>query len=240
MKQGLASSRRRGGFTLFEMLIAVVILLALAGSLTTALRGQKGLMTAGDTDARLQEAGERMLKAILTDMKRSGVVTLVNDYPFLFNEGDATADWQGVATPGFAAHVHPAPTHAAQAGDLDFGVTREIVFVLPQDADGDQIPDVDANGALLWAPNEISYVLVTRADGINYLERRVDGANGRVIGMFVERLAFDDNASTQLTPDPVPLGAIQVQIFLRQQDQAGLVHRYVARGLVRMMNGATL
>jgi prepilin-type N-terminal cleavage/methylation domain-containing protein len=229
-----------GGFTLFEMLIAVVILLALAGSLTTALHGQKGLTTAGDTDARLQEAGERILKSILTDMKRSGMVTLGNAYPFLFNEGDATADWQGVATPGFAAHAHPPPAHAAQPGDPDFGVTREIVFVLPQDADGDQVPDVDPNGQLLWGPNELSYVLVTRADGINYLERRVDGANGRVVGMFVERIAFDTNASTQLSPDPVPLGSIQVQVFLRQVDQQGLVHRYVARGLVRMLNGAIL
>jgi hypothetical protein len=122
-------------------------------------------------------------------------------------------------------------------GDPDFGVTREIVFVLPQDADGDQVPDIDAAGDLIWGAAELSYVLVTRADGINYVERRTDGANGQVIGMFVERLAFDDNDSTQLSPDPVPLGAIRVQVFLRQVDQEGLVRRYAASATVRMRNG---
>jgi prepilin-type N-terminal cleavage/methylation domain-containing protein len=228
----------RGGFTMLEMLIAATILLILAGSLTASLSSMRGVTNAGDVESRLQESGERILKAILTDMQRSGFVLVGGiDYPFLFNEGNANENWQAVPNGAFGVHTHPAPTHAAVVGDPDFGVTREIVFVLPQDADGDQVPDIDAAGDLIWGAAELSYVLVTRADGINYVERRTDGANGQVIGMFVERLAFDDNDSTQLSPDPVPLGAIRVQVFLRQVDQEGLVRRYAASATVRMRNG---
>ena len=228
----------RTGLTLIEMIIGLTILLLLAGSLTQSLGNMKGLTTAGDTNGRLQEAGERMLADIVDDMKRSGFVQQgLKDYPFLFNEGDASANWQGVGVNGFGVHSHPAPAHAAQAGDIDFGVTREIVFLLPQDADANGVPDLDASGDLVWDAREFSYVLVTRPDGINYLERRVDGAGARKVGMYVERIAFDDNASTLLTPDPVPLGAIRVQVFLRQQDESGMVHRYTARAVVRMRNG---
>jgi prepilin-type N-terminal cleavage/methylation domain-containing protein len=229
----------RGGFSLLEVLVATTILLVLVGSLATTLGAMKGVTTAGGTQSRLQEAGERILKLIAKDMKRSGFVQVGGkDYPFLFNEGNADQDWQGTPTAGFSVHSHPAPTHAAQPGELDFGLTREAVFALPQDADADGVPDIDVNGALVWDAQEFSYVLVTRPDGINYLERRTDGTDGRVIGMFVERIAFDHNASTLLTPDPVPLGAMRVQVFLRQQDGEGSVHRYTARAVVRMRNGA--
>jgi prepilin-type N-terminal cleavage/methylation domain-containing protein len=234
------SPAARSGFTLLEMLIAATILLILAGSLTASLANMRGVTSAGDVESRLQEAGERILKSILTDMKRSGFVQVgPNDYPFLFNEGNANQDWQGIPIAGYAVNGHAAPVHAAVAGDPDFGVTREIVFVLPQDADADQVPDIDAAGDMVWSAQELSYVLVTRPDGINYLERRTNGANGRVIGMFVERLAFDHNASTLVTPDPVPLGAVRVQVFMRQADQDGLVHRYTAGATVRMRNGPT-
>jgi hypothetical protein len=223
---------------MLEMLIAVTILLILAGSLTASLGSMRGVTTAGDVESRLQESGERILNAIVTDMRRSGFVQVgANAYPFLFNEGNADENWQAVPTGGFAVHNHPAPAHAAVVGDPDFGVTREIVFVLPQDADADGVPDLDAAGDLAWAAQELSYVLVTRADGINYVERRRNGANAQVMGMFVERMAFDDNASTLLTPNPVPLGAIRVQVFLRQVDQEGLVRRHVSSATVRMRNG---
>lgn len=231
-------SNSRSGLTLIEVLIGTTILFILMGSLTRSLTSLKGVTTAGDTNGRLQEAGERILKTISDDMKRSGFVTIgAKDYPFLFNEGDANSNWQGTPTNGFAAHNHAAPNHAAGPGEIDFGVTRELVFTLPQDADENGVPDVDAAGALAWDAREFSYVLVTRPDGINYLERRADGGAIQKVGMFVERVAFDTNETTLLEPNPVPLGAVRIQVFLRQQDEVGLVHRYTARAVVRMRNG---
>ncbi len=235
------SRNRRAGFTLLEIVISTTLLLLLAGSLVQALDALKGVTTAGSVESKLQQAGERALLRIIDDMKRSGFVTLDlggfnQSFPFLFDGGDATVSWQGFAPPtGMGVHTHLAATKQAQAGEPDFGLDREIVFVLPADFDGNGVPDVDANGELVWDPAQISYTLVTRLDGLNYLERRVNGVNPTKAAMFVERIAFDDNTSSGGVA--VPLGAIRIQVFMRQNDDNGQVHRHTARAMVRMRNG---
>ena len=134
-------------------------------------------------------------------------------------------------------HTHVGAIKHAQPGEAGFGLDREVVFLLPADFDADGVPDVDANGQLVWDPQQASYTLITRPDGINYLERRVGGLNPTKVAMFVERIAFDDTASTTLPGVPaVPVRAIRIQLFLRQTDAKGQVHRFTARATVRMRN----
>lgn len=231
----------RAGFSLVEMAIGVVVLFILAASLTQSLSALRGGTVSGSVESRLQLMAERIMDAVKADLKRSGVRSIAPgaNVPYLFDEGNA----QGA----FAAHAHPAAHHSAHIGESDYGRTREIVFTLPLDADDrnpatvlptpDGIPDVDVDGALVWDPTQYSFVVVTRADGINYVERRANGGNGRTIGHHVERLTFDTS-----TTDPVniPVGACRIRLWLRERDEEGTLHRHFLESVVKLRNGGGL
>jgi hypothetical protein len=134
-----------------------------------------------------------------------------------------------------AVHAHAPAAKLAQPGDPDFGPNHEIVFVIPDDANGDGVPDIDANGDIVWSTDQISYVLVTRADGNNYVERRRNGVNNQKVVMNVERLVFDDTTSSG-GGAAVQVDTVRIQIHLRQVDPQGLVHRYVAQTSLRLRN----
>lgn len=231
----------RGGFSLVEMAIGVVVLFVLAAGLTQSLSALRGGAVSGSVESRLQAMGERIMTAVQTDLKRSGLRDLGGgaNLPYLFDEGNA----QGA----FALHAHPPAQHSAHIGETDYGRTREIVFSLPLDVDDrdpatlvptpDGIPDIDGDGGLVWDPIQYSFVVVTRPDGINYLERRANGGNGRVVGHHVERLTFDTS-----TTDPVniPVGACRVRVWLRERDEGGTLHRYFLESVVKLRNGGGL
>jgi hypothetical protein len=164
-------------------------------------------------------------------------VTPGTAFPYTFESGDSLFN---------DAHDHlPADEHA-EPGEPDFGSDREIVLILPRDEDTlgppavvgvpDDIPDLDVNGELIWGAQEFSYVLVTSPDGINRLERRVDGAApGQVMASWVERVRFDDFHS-----DPLAIpnsGSVRVRLWLRKPDSGGTVHRWTGEAMVRMRNG---
>jgi len=226
----------RAGFTMVEVAIAATILILIAGSLITALDGLRGVTITGSSQTKLQAAGERALTSIIADIKRSGaVVQGGNNYPFIFEAGDASETVFGVPIGGFGVHTHAPAAKAAQPGDLDFGANREMVFLQPADANADGRPDLDVNGALIWDAREFSYVVVTGAvDGRNYLQRRTDGVAPRTVASGVERLVLDDSASSGFA---IPLDSIRVQLFLRDVDEKGITHRYTAQAVVRMRNG---
>jgi len=170
--------------------------------------------------------GERAFARIIADLRRSGSVTVgANNYPYLFDDGNAGGT--------FAAHSHAPAQHEAQAGDPDFGSTREIVFALPADADGNGVPDTDAAGNLVWGAAESSYVLVTRATGVNALERRTNAAQPEAVATYVERVAFDTNA-TDIT---IPLDAVRVRIYFRLQEPNGFLYRNFVETVVKLRNG---
>ena len=231
-----ASKSTTAGFTLVEMAIATTILLLIAGSLVTALDGLTGITVTGSTESKLQAAGEHAMSMIIADIQRSSGPVVLNGktYPFLFENGDASQNWAQTPVAGFDPHTHPPAASQAQPGDPDFGPDREMVFLQPADADNDGRPDIDPNGQLVWDPTEFSYVVVTGAlDGRNYLQRRRDGAGPRTAASGVERIVFDDAASSGFT---IPLDSIRVQLFLREVDQERRVHRYTAQAVVRMRN----
>jgi hypothetical protein len=149
-----------------------------------------------------------------------------NSYPYLFQDGNATG--------AYAASAHAPASHTAASGDADFGPNQEIVFVQPADADGDNRPDLDGSGQMVWSEDQYSYVVVTRADGTNVLQRRTNGGANRTIAHHVERIVFDDNASSGFV---VPLRAIRVRIWFRDRDGRGSLHRYFTEAVVKLRNG---
>lgn len=228
----------RLGFTLVELAIGSGILFLLAASLVQSIARLRGLTTTGSTQTQLQNMGEKAMAAIVGDLRRSGFANVgvgLTAYPHLFDDGAATG--------AYAIHSHPAASDDAAPGDNDYGPNREIVFVQPLDADDDTstanglhpdgIPDVDALGQRVWDTLQYSFVVVTHADGINYLERRTNGANPRVIAHHIERITFDD-VNSDIT---LPLDTVRVRIWFREQDADGTLQRYFAEARVHLRNG---
>jgi len=239
----------RAGFTLLELTISATILFLLAAMMVEAVDQIGSLGRAGGTAARLQMGAAEALTRITTDLHSSGFVNANGKtYPYLFEDGAADSD--------FAVHAHvPAAEHAA-AGEADEGVNREMVCAIPafvsvvQGDDGANyppdavpggvtvvkvydVPQIDANGSAIWSVDEVSYVLVTAADGVNELQRRVNGASPTVLARGVERILFDTGAIDLA----VPLRAVRVRLWLRLPDGEGTVHRHFAEAVVRLQNG---
>ena len=221
------TTNHRGGFTLIEASIGIGLLSIVLGTLALAMNGMRGLAMSSKERSAMQTSGQEALVEIIRDLGRSGIVA-VDDvrFPVLFENGDP-----GELVPD---HVHvPADEHA-ENGDPDFGPDREILFLLPRDEDGDRRPDIGEDGRLLWNEDVISYVVVTRQDGTNYLERRVNGLNPQVVALYVERVIFDDAASSGFE---IPMGSIRVRLFLRKLDGGGTVRRHFTEGVVSLRNG---
>lgn len=221
--------RRAGnpGFTLVEVSIATGLLVLVLGALAWAIDGMRGLAESGKERSALQTGGQAALLEIMRDLGRSGIVE-VDDlrFPVVFDGGDPGEE--------FPDHVHEPAAEHAEPGEPDFGRDREILFLVPRDEDGDRAPDVDDEGALIWGDSVISYIVVTRVDGTNYLERRVDGAEPRIVARFVERVLFDDAASSQYQ---IPLGSVRVRLFMRKIGIGGHVQRYFTEAVVALRNG---
>lgn len=216
----------RAGFALLEMMIGVAILLLLVGTLTQSLRSLSQGNSYAEIDGELQAQAGRAMHAVIASLKPSGFVSLDgNSFPYLFEDGNAAG--------AYMASAHEAPNHSAVAGDPDFGPNREIVFVQPADADADGRPDIDAAGRLVWSGDQQSYVVVTRRDGVNVLERRTNGGAAKPIASHVERITFDDNASSGFE---VPLRSIRIRIWLRKTDETGAVHRAFTESVVKLRN----
>jgi hypothetical protein len=210
-----------------ELTIGVTILLVLIGSLMQSLSSlSRGTVTA-DINSDLQVQGEQAMGAIIEDLKRSGFASVgANAFPYLFLDGNATG--------AYAASAHPAAVHTAKVGEADFGPNREMVFLQPADANADNRPDISAAGQMIWNATQFSFVVVTRADGVNVLERRTDGVSPRKIAHHIERVAFDDNTTSGFQ---VPMRAIRVRIWFRRRDERGAIHRFFTEAVIKLRNG---
>ena len=219
--------RRRRGSTLIEVTIGVSLLLLLIGTLSETLHSLERGTVVAQIDSQFQAQAQFALRRIVDDLKRSGFATIAGEnYPYLFLDGDA----QGA----FVANAHAPAVHTAAPGDPDWGPNREMVFLQPADADGDGRPDLDAGGRMIWSADQFAYVLVTRRDGVNVLERRTNGAAPRKIAHHVERITFDDNTTSLFQ---VPLRAIRVRIWFRRWDERGALHRLSVEAVVNLRNG---
>lgn len=221
-----ATRAARAGFSLLELVVGSALLVILAGALTQSISGLRGLASSGSLRSDLAEDAERALESIVADLKRSGAGFAGGQlYPAFFQDGAA-------AGPD-AVFAHGAAPDRAGPGEPDFGPDREIVLLRPADLDADGRPDIDGAGDLAWDGVRVAYVRVAGPDGTGELQRRTSDGRVRRLAGRVERVVFDDNASSGFE---VPLGSIRARVFLRGTDETGRLYRHVAEAVVRPRN----
>lgn len=217
----------RSGFSLLEASFATALLILVFGGLAAAIRSMQQLAHTAKERGAVQTEGQDALVEIVQDMRRSAVTLAAGvRYPILYTDGDPG--------PGYPEFTHLPANKSGEPNDEDSGPDQAILFLLPRDEDGDRRPDVNENGELIWDDAVHGYVLVTGPDGVNRLERRQEGQPARVVARFVERLVFDDAASSNWE---IPLGSVRVRLFFRKPDASGQVQRFFTEGIIALRNG---
>ena len=185
-------------------------------------------------------------------------------YPYYFEDGVADAPFTVHSHPPADSEadaddsdfgpnreiVFVLPSDLDDDGRPDVDTDDDLTPELDGDGDGTRTDSAsDTNGiwdparntvhpesGVVWSHDEISYVVITGPDGVNYLERRVNGdpASGRRIARYVERVVFEDAAAAGITDS---LESVRVRIFLRKRDDSGLLFRRSAEVWVKLRNG---
>jgi len=258
----LTNKHRRAGFTVVELILVISVLGFLASALIESSVNMSRVTSTGNVKSLLQMEGEKALNAMITDLKRSGFV-FVNgkNSPAIITDGvaddpafaahDHPLPNQTIA-PGdidfgpLQEVVFVLPADMDGDGRPDMDIDGNGVPELDANQDGVRtedpgdivawnagVNDIDLNTGVVWSHDEISYTVVTQADGRNYLERRVNGANPRQIARDVERIECD-RTDTDAT---VALGSLRVRIFFRTTNSAGALFRHMNEVTIKLRNG---
>ncbi|MCP3915556.1 MAG: type II secretion system protein [bacterium] len=265
MMRAYPTKVRRAGLTLIELILVAVVLGLLATMLVEASTTMGRVTSSGNVQGVLQQEGEKALKRILADMRSAGTATVNGAaYPIVFDGGTAPPPYGANSHPPAGQEAEPGdPDEGVMReivfvlpADLDSDGRPEI------DVDGDGVPELDGDGdgtrtdesgdtdglwdptqntidaetGLVWAHDEVSYVVITRPDGINYLERRLNGdaATARRIARNIERVQFDTALSSGFE---IPLDSVRVRVFFRDRDSAGTLYRHDVEVVLRLRNG---
>lgn len=226
-KERVGTGHQQSGTTLLEMTMVVLIIGCLTLGLCKLFAAANSLFRAGDVKADIEEHGRIAMMNIANDLRQTGYFTdpVTNkSYPYIFTNGAAQAP--------FSLHAHTPAQHQAEPGSIAYGPTREIVFRITADLDGDGVRTSSATGQIEWGPDEISYVLVTAPDGVNQLERRSNGGSPAIVARYVERICFDDSS----TDSSVPYGQVRLILHMRKTTTDGRVVKANYSTLVKMRN----
>lgn len=264
MKTLRALHPSRAGVSLIEVVLAASLLTLLARALVESANSMSLVTSRGSIRALLQVEGQKAVRALIDDLGSSSIrVVNGKSFPYTFDDAEAAFPFAAhthsppsmEAVTGDAdfgilreiVFVRPADLDADGRPDMD----TDLNGVPELDGDGDGarsesfddlngiwIPadnTVDSESGVVWPHTEWSYVLTTRADGINCLQRRMDGdpASAKTIATHVERIQVDTAATCQWT---IPLDSVRVQIFFRRRDERGVLFRYTAQVVVAIKN----
>jgi prepilin-type N-terminal cleavage/methylation domain-containing protein len=221
------AGRDEDGFTLLEMMMVVIMISCLTLGLFKLFAAANTLFRSGDVKADIEEHGRMAMMSIANDLRQTGYFTdpvSGKSYPYIFTDGNAQSP--------FSSQWHAAAHHSAEAGSPAHGPTREIVFRMTADLDGNGVRTSAATGQIEWGPAEISYVLVTASDGVNELQRRVNGGSPTIVARYVERVCFDDSA----TDSNVPYGQVRLTLHMRKTTTDGRVVKTIYSTLIKMRN----
>lgn len=214
------------GYTILEMAISMVILGIVLAGVFSVLAASRSIFQTGITLSSLQDQARKALDQITREVRQSG--TVINDpyspYPYLFVDGNAEGYYEH--------HWHPPAVSHSSPGDPDYGPNREIVFRMAKDVDGDGLLTSATTGAIEWGPDQISYVVLTTDDGVNELQRRINGVLPVTVVRYVERIVVDDyRTDPELTKNQ-----ISIVIHMRRTTRTGRLLRTCLSTTVNMRN----
>ena len=256
---------RRSGVTLIEIMLVMSILVILTRSLLESSASMGEMTESTNTRALLAEQAQEATSQIVKDLRTTGIRMLNGaQYPYIYADGDAddgiypghdhppAASTANVGDDDFGVSqsmIFVMPSDLDSDGRPDLDGDLDGFPELDGNADGvltdnfDDLADwnpvtnsIDADNGLVWAHRELSYVVVTGVDGINWLERRVDGQAARAqrIARDVERMTIETSADTGFQ---IPTNALRVRLFFRRLDPSGVLHRHRAEVVVTLRNG---
>jgi len=264
MKTKRAPLLSQSGMTLIEVTLVASILAIMALMLVKSAQAMGRSTNRGNTRALLQLQGQRALQAIIDDLGSASVRTVnAKNFPYVYVGATASYPFEAhthslptmAAIPGDADFgplqevVFVLPSDLDGDGrpdmDVDLDGTPEldgnrdgILSENFDDLNGIWFPSqnsIDPITGVVWGHDEYSVVLTTSPDGVNRLERRVNGseASARVIATHVERIQVDTPDTCQWT---IPLNSVRVQLFFRRKDSRGTLFSYRAEVVVALKN----
>jgi len=234
---------KAAGYTVIELMVSMVLFLACLLGVLNALSDSMYHYSVQGTYAVMQMDARKALEAVSKDLEMAGRIRSADnkiEYPYTFVDGGPTAscvDLSGAGTNTFtvpAAHA-PAVQHLT-AGAPAFGPNREIGFKIPWDVDGDGFPTNKTTGDIEWSPSDVSYVVVTAANGVNQLQRWYGNKCTDVIGDYFERITFD----TVRTDATIDWNGVVVTVYMAKPTTRGVWLQTQLSTIVKMRNTAQL
>lgn len=215
-------AKTNAGFTLIEALIAASLLSLTLGSFAVMTYRATGARKQTENNYQLETRILNALDEIRRDLRRTGYITQTGDYPAVFEPGEIGEEYPGFENPTINTHTDGNPT------------SRDMVFLLPEDADGDGWPDYGLDGNPAWSPIDHAYVLVPDPHGTNTLQRIDSSGRRRDVAHGVTRAIFDTSQSAGFS---IPLDCVRVQLEIAHQE-GGRIQKSIAREIiVRLRNG---
>jgi|ETNmetMinimDraft_26_1059896.scaffolds.fasta_scaffold55576_2 hypothetical protein len=264
MKTSRSLHSSRAGVSLIEVVLAASLLTLLAKTLVESANSMSLVTSRGSIRALLQVEGQKAVNAVISDLGSSAIRTVDGkDYPYTFDDAEADSEYAAhthdlptmEAVTGDSDFGTLREIVFVRTADLDTDgrpdMDTDLNGVPELDGDGDGARSesfadldgiwvagentVDSASGVVWPHTEWSYVLTTRADGINCLQRRMDAdpSTDLTIATHVERIQVDTAATCQWT---IPLNSVRVQIFFRRHDKRGVLFRYTTQVVVALKN----
>lgn len=214
--------------SLVELMVSMVLFLACLLGVLNALSDSMYHYTVQGAYAVMQMDARKALEAIASDLRMAGRIRSKDnliEYPYVFVNGGATLTFEPPA-------MHDPSTQHVAATAPAFGENREIGYKIPTDVDGDGSPTSAATGEIEWSPNDISFVIVTTANGINQLQRWDGNTCTDVVANYVERITFD----TVRTDPTIDWNGVVVTVYLARPTPRGVWLQTQLSTVVKMRN----
>lgn len=220
----------RAGFTVIEASISIAILGVLMLVYLSTVDRSYDSQEQAEAYFRLRARAMHAMSMMREDLSRAGYTEQGGiQYPSLYQADEVVGD-------DFVVFDH-AISHALY-DEAENGIPNtDVVFVLPQDADGDGWPDVTAAGTPDWGASEIAFLLVPDQFGTNTLRRvTADGA----IETIARSVSWVDFDSPTTSAFEVPLGCLRVRLALVEMEGSQVLETYEHVMTVRLRNGGLL
>lgn len=182
--------------TVVEMVLSMSLLSLILLASAQVSTGSAEEAEALAAKSRLNRHAHEALFEIARDLRQSAF-SANGSYPAILSPTETVDEGWSVGS----------PNPAAEPGSI----LRNVVFIVPADSDGDDRPDANTAGEIIWSTLECAYVIVPDPLGRNRVERWVDGAFERIVCRHVEAFAVD---SDQTAATEVPFGSLRIRLDL--------------------------